>query len=70
MKEVEDWWEKDHPEEMWVLIDKSNSNPKSKNYLWWFETEQIALDFLKHHTKTYGVSASSLYGPFKYNKAK
>lgn len=30
------------PSRMWVLIDRSNSNERSKNYLWWFETRAMA----------------------------
>lgn len=59
---------------IWILVDASNSNQRSKNYLWWFETRQLARDFLAHHKAlkdvpgTYG-SPSNLIGPFKYKQA-
>jgi hypothetical protein len=49
---------------IWVLHDQSNSNPNSKNYLWWFETEKLAKEFLQQHNKW--RRHTKLVGPFKY----
>lgn len=27
---------------VWVLVDESNSNPRGRQYLWWFETRALA----------------------------
>lgn len=43
----------------WVLIDLSNSNPRSKNYLWWFETRALAREHRKHqHAMKHGARLS------------
>jgi len=52
------------PKKIWILIDSSNSNPNSSNYLWWFETKKIAEDFIKHHNTI--KHHSDLEGPFPY----
>jgi hypothetical protein len=36
---------------MWVLIDLSNSNPGSHNYLWWFETKKQAVEHKRRQRK-------------------
>lgn len=64
-KPTTSWWDNNRPEIMWVLIDKSNSNENSKNYLWWFETKVLAITFLKEHKK-YPNTKADLVGPFKY----
>jgi hypothetical protein len=68
-----DWWGRDRPRVAWVLIDKSNSNERSRNYLWWFETRAIARRFLLDHRKESkrlekerGFGLSDLFGPFQY----
>lgn len=50
---------------IWILVDTSNSNLRSKNYLWWFETRELAREFLAHHRATYPDGAT-LVGPFRY----
>lgn len=35
----------------WVIVDLSNSSPGSKNYLWWFETRELARD---HRRRQHG----------------
>lgn len=52
------------PESIWILIDTSNGDRRTNNYLWWFETRKLALEFLKHHNKLY--LHARLVGPFKY----
>lgn len=52
----------------WVLIDLSNSNPRSRNYLWWFETRALARQHRKHqHSMKYGATLSQ---PQKWIRAK
>jgi hypothetical protein len=52
-------------DDIWILIDVSNSNPKSKNYLWWFESKEIALEQRRHQNEVYPGQAE-LRGPFRY----
>ncbi len=33
--------------EFWIVFDKSNGDYQSNRYLWWFDSKQEALDFLK-----------------------
>ena len=40
----------------WVLIDFSNSNPRSNNYLWWFETRQLARE---HRREQHAIRANA-----------
>ena len=40
----------------WVLIDLSNSNPRSHNYLWWFETRELARE---HRRKQHAIRANA-----------
>lgn len=54
---------------IWILIDVSNSNARSKNYLWWFETRKLARDFKEWHESTYKAGAS-LVGPLHYKAVK
>lgn len=37
---------------IWVLVDLSNSNPRSRNYLWWFETRDLARAYRQRHVST------------------
>jgi len=64
-----------HPRTMWILVDTSNSNQHSKNYLWWFETRTLARRFLADHLKESarlkkerGYGLANLVGPFKYQR--
>ena len=40
----------------WVLIDLSNSNPRSNNYLWWFETRELARE---HRREQHAIRANA-----------
>jgi hypothetical protein len=67
-----DW----NPKTIWILMDTSNSNQRSKNYLWWFETRELARHFLEDHNRESdrleqerGYGLSSLIGPFKYQRS-
>jgi hypothetical protein len=57
---------------IWILIDTSNSNARSRNYLWWFETKKLAEEYKHWQNETYrgpgGTRGATLVGPFKYNK--
>lgn len=50
---------------IWILVDVSNSNQRSKNYLWWFETRALARSHLEHQRTVYPDKAT-LIGPYKY----
>lgn len=54
---------------IWILVDASNSNQRSKNYLWWFETRQLARAHKQHVKRVYGEKGATLIGPFKYREA-
>lgn len=57
------WWF-ELPESIWILVDTSNSNPKSKNYLWWFETEELALEYRQWQNER--LKGAELRGPFHF----
>lgn len=38
-------------EDIWLMFDEANPNPKSRNYLWWFDTLGQAVGFKRHHNK-------------------
>ena len=40
----------------WVLIDLSNSNPRSHNYLWYFETRALARE---HRREQHAIRANA-----------
>jgi hypothetical protein len=60
---------RDYPaptDSIWILIDVCNGNPRSRNYLWWFETRKIAEEFKRHHNESPNPLKSTLFGPFHY----
>jgi hypothetical protein len=42
-----------YPKSCWLLFDESNSNENSKNYVWWFETKKLAVNFLDNHNRIF-----------------
>ena len=50
------------PKVFWLLHDASNSNERSRNYCWWFETKKLALSYKRHHKK---MGYAVLTGPVR-----
>jgi len=58
-----------HPtKEMWMLIDVSNSNARSGNYCWWFESRAIARRY--KHWQNNVLKGASLEGPYHYKRVR
>lgn len=61
------WWF-ELPYDIWILVDISNSNPKSKNYLWWFETKALAMEHKEWQNEV--RKGAELRGPFYFSMGR
>jgi hypothetical protein len=52
------------PEEMWVLFDKSNGNPHSWAYIWWFRKKKDAIEHRNRQNSN--KNNATVTGPFQY----
>ena len=64
MEKAEQIYHGKPPEKLWVLIDLANSNPRCKNYLWWFESKKLALAHKRYHDSD--ADLAHLIGPYRF----
>ena len=50
--------------EIWLVFDLDNGHAPHKNYVWWFETKELALEHIKWQKKQ--KHAASLSEPMKF----